>query len=394
MEINLKKAVKQFFPNPSLDMIYFEAIANAINAGATEISIAIQIESFLKQETLLIKIEDNGKGFTDENFARFSKLMETEEENHKGLGRLVYLNYFKSVDVISYYEDKKRIFEFNDTFSGESKVEDSAETKQNTCLSFNAYLLAKIKTYDYINPPKIKELLKLHFYPQFHSFKINNRALTLSIRVDTNEPDETHDFYNRQCQLNVAELPDLEENTFKVKGLNLFDGEMTLHSSIQKIDRKSEIITAVCVENRTIPWEIIRPTDLPDGYEALFLLYSDYFDGKVNFARNKLDLEPHEKNLVEEEFIKAVSDILIEKIPSLVEKNRTVKKDLTDRYPHLQGYFNSKAVGLLSRESTLETAQKQFFKEQKGILEANSLNDEQFQKSMEISSRLLTEYVL
>ena len=43
MRINIKNAIKLFFSNPSLEMVYFEAIANAIDAGASHIKITITI---------------------------------------------------------------------------------------------------------------------------------------------------------------------------------------------------------------------------------------------------------------------------------------------------------------------------------------------------------------
>ena len=37
MNITPKKVLAQFFPNPSFEFIYSEAVANAIDAGATRI---------------------------------------------------------------------------------------------------------------------------------------------------------------------------------------------------------------------------------------------------------------------------------------------------------------------------------------------------------------------
>ena len=59
MKINIKQAVKLFFANPSLEMVYFEAIANSIDADATDIQIQISIKGFNKPDTLVIKIMDN-----------------------------------------------------------------------------------------------------------------------------------------------------------------------------------------------------------------------------------------------------------------------------------------------------------------------------------------------
>jgi phosphoglycerate-specific signal transduction histidine kinase len=92
MEINISNAVDLFFPNPSLETVYFEAIANALDANASEISISISIESFSNPNTLEIQIRDNGDGFTDRNFGKFSRVLESEEKTHKGIGRLVFLD--------------------------------------------------------------------------------------------------------------------------------------------------------------------------------------------------------------------------------------------------------------------------------------------------------------
>jgi len=113
MKVKLSQAVKMFFGNSSLEMVYFEAIANALDANATEIEIKISTKALNQPETLQIEISDNGEGFTDERYNKFSKLFDVDESTHKGLGRLVYLCYFEDVKVNSYFDKtKNRIFDF------------------------------------------------------------------------------------------------------------------------------------------------------------------------------------------------------------------------------------------------------------------------------------------
>lgn len=101
MKINISKAIKQFFPNPSLDLVYFEAIANALDANATDIKLRINIQSFENAKSLKIEITDNGDGFTNRGFDRFCALLETDSPDNKGLGRLVFLNYFSKANYDS-----------------------------------------------------------------------------------------------------------------------------------------------------------------------------------------------------------------------------------------------------------------------------------------------------
>lgn len=103
MQVNVNKAVKMFFSSSSFEMIYNEALANALDAGATDISIKINLPDPSKIINLSLSIADNGVGFDDARFGKFSKLFDVEEQSHKGLGRLVYLCYFDSVRVVSTY---------------------------------------------------------------------------------------------------------------------------------------------------------------------------------------------------------------------------------------------------------------------------------------------------
>ena len=117
MQVKLSQAVKMFFGSSSLEMVFFEAIANALDAEANEITISIAVKALNQPESLQIEISDNGEGFTDERYQKFSKLFDVEESSHKGLGRLVYLCYFDDVKINSYY-DKVRLreFDFNEGF--------------------------------------------------------------------------------------------------------------------------------------------------------------------------------------------------------------------------------------------------------------------------------------
>ena len=122
MEIETDNAAEHFFPNPAFIQIYTEAITNALDAGASTVDIDVTIKSFGEPETISISIADNGTGFTDDNFDRFKRLLKPRDALHKGLGRLVYLRYFRQVDVNSAFADTLRTFTFSQKFNGTSKL--------------------------------------------------------------------------------------------------------------------------------------------------------------------------------------------------------------------------------------------------------------------------------
>lgn len=393
MEINLAKAVKQFFPNPSLEMVYFEAVANSIDANAKTIEISIDIKSYNDPESLFVKITDDGVGFTEKNFKNFSKLLETDREDHKGLGRLVFLNYFKTVNIESAFDNKKRTFIFNESFSGDSKIFKSDTDLKNTSLYFSNYVKKTVKTYDYIKPSSIKRSLILHFFPQFHSLKIQNSDLKIIISVTTEEENSDNNFFNDTQLLSIKDLPDLQQIKFHYKKLDLFE-EFELYYSIDQNFKDTSQITAICAAGRTIPVDIISKESIPQGYEIVFLLYSKLFDSKVNASRQKLDVDDSVFREIKNIFSEKIGEILIREIPSIEEHNQTTKKSLDEKFPHLQGYFSENTVGLLDKNKSLENAQKKFFQAQKETLEAIDLTDKQFENSLDISARLLTEYIL
>lgn len=84
MNIGITEAIQHFFSNPSFDLIYSEAVANAFDAGAKNINIKISLNSFNEANTLQLEIEDDGCGFTDKNFEKFSSLLKNQIIHTKG----------------------------------------------------------------------------------------------------------------------------------------------------------------------------------------------------------------------------------------------------------------------------------------------------------------------
>lgn len=393
MKANLSNVAKHFFPNPSLEMVYFEAIANSIDAEATEISINIKIKSFAEVDTFKLEISDNGNGFTDENFRKFSILMENESESHKGLGRLVYLSYFNKVEVSSSYEGNTRFFTLSDAFDGENNVNDTPLNKSITKLNFTGYTKDKIKSYDYLKPVSLKKSIVEHFYPLFYTLKSEGKELVIKINLDVVEANPEQVFSSETRSIKISELPELEVVEIPAEGLDLFENFQLLYS-IKPTDDEVKPITALCVDGRTIAVDVLSKGGIPSGYEMIFLLYSNLFTGKVNPSRQELKMNDSDLKTTKRLFGKKIGELIQEAIPKIQEKNKETVKALENRYPHLLGYFNEEAVGLIDRTETLDNAQSIFFKAQKEILEASNLTDIQYEKSLDVSARLLTEYIL
>ena len=60
MNLPVEYAIKHFFSSTAFELIYSEAVANALDANATDISINIKLESYSEPTTLELTICDNG----------------------------------------------------------------------------------------------------------------------------------------------------------------------------------------------------------------------------------------------------------------------------------------------------------------------------------------------
>jgi hypothetical protein len=395
MDIETSNAIKLFFPNPSLVQVFFEALANALDAGASEISIRVEIQSFTAPDTLKITITDNGQGFTEESFERFKRLLKTQDSFHKGLGRLVFLIYFARIAVDSTWGANRRTFIFSESFEGASDVETfPSEQPDATTLVFTNFIGEKVKSYDYLKPGSLKERIIEHFLPTLCEHRRTNRSFTIKISLQTDESNAQKDFYTTDETITAADLPELTAVTINDPSFDAYEGIEMLYQVKSTAGKGSQLI-AVNIDGRTIPVNLIQPPSVPFNHSIVFLFSSKLFHAKADTSRQKLVLPEGVSELdLLRVLRRAVGKVLAEKIPQISEKNEQTKEQFEERFPHLLGLFEETTVGLIDKDEALDIAQRKFFKAQKEVLQCEKLDDSTFEKSLELSSRTLTEYIL
>jgi hypothetical protein len=395
MDIETSNAIKLFFPNPSLIQVFFEALANSLDAGANDVAISIEIQSFTAPETLKITISDNGQGFTDDSFERFQRLLNPSDSFHKGLGRLVYLNYFGSIAVDSVWDTTQRTFVFSENWRGSSKVE-KLPTKQpnSTTLVFSNFIRDRVKAYDDLKPGGLKKRIVEQFLPTLLQRRRNGVDLKVTIDLQTEESNTQREFYSSAETITLADLPELTSVSIKDPLLDIYDG-IEMFYQVKSGPGERTVLIAANIDGRTIPINILQPSSVPFNNSVVFLFFSKLFEGKADTSRQKLELpdtisEPNLLRLLRRE----VGNVLAEKVPCISEKNTKTKQQFERCFPHLLGYFEETTVGIIDKDEALDIAQRKFFKAQKEILLCDKLNDSDFDKSLELSSRTLTEYIL
>lgn len=395
MDIETSGAIRLFFPNPSLTLVYFEALANALDAGSTDISIDVDVQAFDKPDTLRITIADNGDGFTDENFDRFKTLLKPRDKFHKGIGRLVFLNYFKRVDVSSTWDKKQRNFTFKEGFDGNAPIQNlQVEQKSRTSLVFTDFAKDRVKSYDDLKPDAIKPKIIEQFLPTLDARKREDKPFKITINLRTSESNAQKEFFPHETTVTQDDLPSMTKVTIQDESLDAIS-DIDMYYHIEPVAGKGSSLIAFSIDGRTIPANLIPPSSFPPGYLCVFLFESEMFHSNADSSRQKLVLpEGIQEARLFRVLRRELGKVLADQIPQITEKNERTKAKFEEQFPHLLGYFENDTVGLIEKDDALAIAQQRFFRVQKEILQCETLSETAYEKSLELSSRTLTEYIL
>ena len=359
MNIKIERAIQQFFPKSSFLMVLFEAVANAFDAQAKEINIRISIEKLSAPKTLSIEIQDDGVGFCDERFTQFKNLLETDDTEHRGLGRLVFLQYFSDVNFESYYGKNKRIFTFTKDFNGEDTHTPIDTEHYGTKLSFSGYLLTKINDQKYITPIDLAQQITDEFLSKFFLFKQEGREFKITISLSTND-GKGNPLKSGCSEITQNTLPMLIEE--QLPNTDLFSNNKILYQ-IERVKKneKARHLFAYNIDGRSFPIEVFHNLKLPKDQNVIFILTSDHLKGKTDSSRTSLELKSEDKKVLEELMIECVSRHLNEKLPGIKKHNDKIKQRFNEKFPHLNGYFSEAGIGLVEENRSLNDAQQKFF---------------------------------
>ena len=391
MKVDLKQAVKLFYSQSSFDQIYQEAVANALDAQARNIIIEFDANSLSNVASFKLTISDDGVGFTEDRFHKFSKLMDVDEEDikHRGLGRLVYLFYFDKVEVDSFFnKDKHRHFLFDESLNDESEETAPKTLEQEhasgSVLKFEGYNLTKLHKKEFADPQWIKVKLLKKFVIQLFRLKKADEGFCITIKSTINKVE-------REEHITPESIPTLSEKPF-TSSYSL-DGAMTMYYSVEESTRAS-VITAMSIDDRSEPVEIFAEGNEPLGYEMFFILYSDSFQGHTDASRTKIEIPTSDLKNIQKEFRKQIVEIMKEKAPKVIESHQKEAEQLQKSFPHLEGYFDENVIGISSRNEVIKDAQRRFMLEERELLfKAGSLSENDYEKSMDLAGRTLTQYI-
>ncbi|MGV9012818.1 MAG: ATP-binding protein [Flavobacteriales bacterium] len=393
--INPITAARRILGDAKLSLVYFEAIANSIDAEADDIRITVRLNEVGEWKTFSIVISDNGKGIDKEGFDRFSEVFKSKDKAHKGQGRLAYLANFDSTKVSSSTQKESREFDFDEHFDAKKgKPVPNTSLKPGTRLELKTYAKDKVHDYSFIRPASVVELVLAEFYPRFYSMKLQEKKLVITIALEITEESAKHDLLRSVEVLDISRLPVLSEVDFDASPALMHENMKLYYHIDTNYDKGKLLICGFNIDGRSYKVDAIRTDNLPINTRGIFLLSSPYFDGRSDGTRQKAEIDDNIIRGLQRRMAEEIDILLKKEIPSINESNEVTRNEVRETFPHLEGYFPVETAGLVNRNDLIERATEVFVRDQRKVLEAEHLTDEQLDKALEMSARVLMEYVL
>jgi Histidine kinase-, DNA gyrase B-, and HSP90-like ATPase len=356
----------------------FEAISNSIhstqNKFGEEVSnrgkIVVTISTNRKKEDVWATIEDNGHGLDEENWEAFTT---TDTDNKieiggKGVGRLLWLDCFEHIEIVSVFGDEssrqKRSFKFVLALEDQIIDEELSIVSSKTGTSFwvkfiglrdNGYL-AKFPGRGTI----VFQHLTSHFLPTF----IGGHCPSIRVHVG----DETRHYPQDIDKIVYRKSPEITDITDEYGKL-----ELTLMEcdKVASADMKGSNFVHFIAHDRTVDSQCV------DGKLGLkyfgemddrvfhAIVTGEYLDQNVNQERTAFVFEDVIiEHIINDVCMKYIEDFLVEPLTKLKGKQKEKIEEITQSYPSVafgdtnelqgklpSGELNGDAIyGHLSRE--------------------------------------------
>lgn len=378
----------------TLQRVIFEAITNALQANATEITVNLineeledegeQLDSNEKIKRISqLVIQDNGDGFTTENTESFGKYRTQYKKQRfgtKGVGRFLYLKVFEEVVIFS--KDKKITF----TKEKDLLVEECQYSEKGAVLLFNTPIIHGT----YLSHDQVYSYVSEHFLAYFKLLKDESKSATIKIQV--NGVDASI--------INSGEIPDFSAKEFIINE-HLFKIYYVCGAFQNSHDGYYCGNNRVVIKNSELDGD--RKFDIPKWLNINYLLVSEYFDKNINDERDDFTIFPRKTvgtqygNVSWSHIHKKLLDIMVEiakeqKIDFNSKAEQELKLAITEA-PFLVGYLESNNE-FQDKEHLIHQAKKKLEEDKIFLRDKANQNKAEFQEKLAKATQSeLAEYI-
>ncbi|MDR3238455.1 MAG: hypothetical protein LBT84_08120, partial [Spirochaetia bacterium] len=308
-EVDLNDVIKVYDLKKDEGFLYclYEAISNSLYCcrDNKKVNITVQLyrqykaNELAKDEDHFIDsfvITDNGTGFTDDNYANFTKtIYKTNHAGGKGIGRIAFLKVFTEVEINSAFARDGQVFRRKFNFNHE-KIKDFVEDMPVDTPLLTELTFKEIKTNFQLHTKKSAnyysdEVLR-HFYAFFYYLIGKDTEFEIRI-IDDNGTAEGIINADKLKQDKVLEEKFQIKNVDALPGMDTVDFEL-IHIKTKNINSNEAFYvvderSAGAVNNLDLPPSILEDENGDKFYYCAYLK-SDYFTRYLNESRTELSL--------------------------------------------------------------------------------------------------------
>ncbi len=328
----------------------YEAVSNSIHAindryteklAAEKGSVNVEIAVDSAGDISSISVTDNGVGFNTANLDSF----ETSDSRFKyarggkGVGRFIWIKLFENIRVESVYDDDgiKRLVSFRfapeeiDSIR-EKKVTPAPERSIGTTITLSdlrADQKGRVRFTSYLKD------LALHFFPQYISGTLPSISITYKGDVSS-----LNDYICAQISSPVrrTQLVDFGDGATELVVDHLF-----VDASISTGLRNSYLLTA---HGRLVgdPVSIERKyslKELENGKAYVAVVSSSFLDERVDQERLGFKFTAEQKEILEDEVLRAAEDFLSDHIAGLRTRQKGTVSNLLKEHPQLRSQITN-----------------------------------------------------
>lgn len=253
------------------------------------------------------EIEDNGKGFTKENYERFLRLGDKSKNlNNRGTGKIQIFHRFESMEISSIFQENGKKWHREASYSindnEENKVvETNKDTEQKTTVKLSRFY-GNEEEKQYLNSfssncinlkREFIRLLLLRLYSE------KNSGLSIKLKVyindelkaqdeicssDIPEPDK-----EEKVKINTVKLADIKNNSDANSCIEWeivnSDNELYVRRfklSVDDIDENGVFLCSKNVQVKKFPFSILRKNTNFDGYRYITSVSGSILDDERN----------------------------------------------------------------------------------------------------------------
>lgn len=297
----------------------FEAITNSLESISQReflsnedplITITLHFTGLIDEvkELQRIEIEDNGVGFTEENYKRFKEFFDKSKGyDNKGTGRLQFLHRFDEIEVKSKYKidgvERQRTFSCNRKYFPQSHNDELCDSNDtfltNITLSGGAFEGDDKVFFDELLIDGVFKEIKRHFLLRFYLDKkkedLNVPKITVKFMKDGDElgsqslisenilePQATGDIKVPYLKIENSKAEKIAWNTVKGKGEVI----KWAHFKVPEDDLEKNDVY-LCSKDmpvQALVFKQIKRNESVDGFRYLTVFYGDVLDRPENVS--------------------------------------------------------------------------------------------------------------